>query len=121
MFTSKEYSPFLQWNPDHTLSADSVAQPFVSLASMVRSGYEFDEELVSKVSQFLSSATSLIRKKDYFDGFFNAVGQDFPNPAAIQGYSDIPSQMSLLVFILKPPGHCLRKSLSQNPFDTKTS
>ncbi|KAK2961817.1 hypothetical protein BLNAU_3254 [Blattamonas nauphoetae] len=29
-----EYSPFLKWNPVHADSPDSVAQPFVSLASM---------------------------------------------------------------------------------------
>ncbi|KAK2949209.1 hypothetical protein BLNAU_15812 [Blattamonas nauphoetae] len=79
MFSSKEYSSFLKWNPDHAHSADSVAQPFVSLVSMVRDGYEFDEELVRKVSKFLSSVTSLFETNDSFDNFLNAIGQASPD------------------------------------------
>ncbi|KAK2943180.1 hypothetical protein BLNAU_21908 [Blattamonas nauphoetae] len=78
-----EYSPFLKWNPDDPFSVDSVAQPFVSLTSMVRNGYEFDQELVSKASAFLSSLKRHVNPLTESDVFLKAIGQDSPDPAAV--------------------------------------
>ncbi|KAK2945140.1 hypothetical protein BLNAU_19930 [Blattamonas nauphoetae] len=83
MMTSKEYSPFLKWNRDDPFSVDSVAQPFVSLASMIGNGYEFDEDLLQKSSTFLSSMTSLLQKNNSFDDLLTAVGRDSPDTAAV--------------------------------------
>ncbi|KAK2961774.1 hypothetical protein BLNAU_3211 [Blattamonas nauphoetae] len=83
MITSKEYSPFLQWNPPDRKTVGSVAPPFVSLVSMVRDGFEFGEDLLQKSSKFLSSLISLFETNDSFDDFLKAVGQDSPNPAAV--------------------------------------
>ncbi|KAK2944701.1 hypothetical protein BLNAU_20394 [Blattamonas nauphoetae] len=48
MLEQEEYSPFLKWNPSDSLTVDSIASIFVSLVSMVRDDFQFDEELVSK-------------------------------------------------------------------------
>ncbi|KAK2945129.1 hypothetical protein BLNAU_19919 [Blattamonas nauphoetae] len=54
--SSEEYSPFLNWNPTEKLSLDSVAHAFLSLVSMVRDAYPFDEKLAMKVNLLFQSS-----------------------------------------------------------------
>ncbi|KAK2961712.1 hypothetical protein BLNAU_3149 [Blattamonas nauphoetae] len=73
----------MNWNPKNRRQADSVAPAFHSLVSMVQDGYQFDEELVSRASQFFSSIDSSFRKQDSLDDLLQAIGQDSPNPTAV--------------------------------------
>ncbi|KAK2947032.1 hypothetical protein BLNAU_18034 [Blattamonas nauphoetae] len=67
MTFSDEYAPFLNWNPNHPATADQVGYAFISLVSMVKDSYIFDEELLRKASaplmEFLEqSAVGCFRK-----------------------------------------------------------
>ncbi|KAK2961718.1 hypothetical protein BLNAU_3155 [Blattamonas nauphoetae] len=62
----------------------SAAPIFISLVSMVRDSYKFDEELLSKVSMFLSSVVRTFdRSFNLTNDLLNAIGQDSPNPSAM--------------------------------------
>ncbi|KAK2946631.1 hypothetical protein BLNAU_18467 [Blattamonas nauphoetae] len=49
-----EYSPFIDWNPNDPISADSLAKPFIALVSMVRDGYHCDEMIEEKAHSLFS-------------------------------------------------------------------
>ncbi|KAK2955698.1 hypothetical protein BLNAU_9391 [Blattamonas nauphoetae] len=81
MISSKEYSPFLTWNRNDPVTLDSITPAFRSLVSMVRDNLAFDQELLDKVTTFISSITSIIKHRT-IDDFLMAVGQGSLNPAA---------------------------------------
>ncbi|KAK2961818.1 hypothetical protein BLNAU_3255 [Blattamonas nauphoetae] len=83
MISSEDYSPFLTWKANNPITVDSIAQAFVSLVSMIRDDSDFDEELVSQASQFVSSLSRHLFKSDGFEEMLNIVGQGSPNPAAV--------------------------------------
>ncbi|KAK2945141.1 hypothetical protein BLNAU_19931 [Blattamonas nauphoetae] len=83
MTSSEEYSPFLNWNPQKRITAASVAQVFISLASMVRDDYKFDLELLRQCTTFLSSIKQRIKRATDINDFLKALGQDSPNPASV--------------------------------------
>ncbi|KAK2961722.1 hypothetical protein BLNAU_3159 [Blattamonas nauphoetae] len=82
MISSEEYSPFLNWNPNDPFTVDSVAQAFLSLASMIRDGYPFDEVLVSQASQFVSSLSRNLHRTFTVNDMIKSIGQGTPNPTA---------------------------------------
>ncbi|KAK2961860.1 hypothetical protein BLNAU_3297 [Blattamonas nauphoetae] len=82
MTSSEKYSPFLKWIPDYQITVDSVAPPFVSLVSMVRDGYKFDQELHRKVSILISAITRKINRQTV-DDLLEAIGQDSTDSAAV--------------------------------------
>ncbi|KAK2961796.1 hypothetical protein BLNAU_3233 [Blattamonas nauphoetae] len=81
--TSDQYSPFLDWNPDDSVTVDSVAPALVSLASMLRDGYPFNTELVIAASTLLSSFNWRRHNSLTIDHLLKAIGQHFPDPAAV--------------------------------------
>ncbi|KAK2949255.1 hypothetical protein BLNAU_15858 [Blattamonas nauphoetae] len=84
MIASEEYTPFLSWNPEVPIAIDSVARVFLSLVSMVRDGYKFDEELECTASQFLSSVHLTFDRSFLFgDELLMAIEQDSSDPAAV--------------------------------------
>ncbi|KAK2961893.1 hypothetical protein BLNAU_3330 [Blattamonas nauphoetae] len=50
---------------------------------MIRDGFQFDEELVSKASKLFSSINMTLRRKNCANEFLKAIAQDSPNPAAV--------------------------------------
>ncbi|KAK2961753.1 hypothetical protein BLNAU_3190 [Blattamonas nauphoetae] len=83
MLTSEEYSPFLNFNPTDPITIDSVTHVFISLVSMVRDGYHFNPELLKQASTFFSSLRETFSNSDGLDAFLKAIGQVFPDPAAV--------------------------------------
>ncbi|KAK2942582.1 hypothetical protein BLNAU_22499 [Blattamonas nauphoetae] len=77
-----EYSPFLKWNPTDPITVDSAGRVFISLGSMVRDGFQFDEKLLQKASTFLSSSTWNLYPRSA-DDLLKAIGQDSPDPVAV--------------------------------------
>ncbi|KAK2955696.1 hypothetical protein BLNAU_9386 [Blattamonas nauphoetae] len=82
MTLSEKYSPFLTWTPDDPATLDSITPAFHSLVSMVRDNLGFDEELLSKVSTFISSVATTVMFFHSFKDFLMAVGRDSINPNA---------------------------------------
>ncbi|KAK2961715.1 hypothetical protein BLNAU_3152 [Blattamonas nauphoetae] len=83
MTFSAEYSPFLTWKENDLITVDSAAPVLISLISMVRDGYYFDEELLSKSSTFLSSTKQRINRVTDMNDFLKAIGLGSPDPAAV--------------------------------------
>ncbi|KAK2950206.1 hypothetical protein BLNAU_14892 [Blattamonas nauphoetae] len=77
-----EYSPFMSWNPKDPITVDSIAHVFVSLVSMVRDNYQFDEELVRRASTFIASLNTHFFEEPFADDLLMAIGHGSPDPAA---------------------------------------
>ncbi|KAK2961841.1 hypothetical protein BLNAU_3278 [Blattamonas nauphoetae] len=114
MISSEEYSPFLKWKPEDPIVVDSVSEPFVSLVSMVRDGYTFDEELVSKASTLLYSIDLTCDHTLVKSDLLNAYGQGSPNPAAV--HSLINSLLLRLLFFVQHADPYIIQNRDQNPF-----
>ncbi|KAK2959089.1 hypothetical protein BLNAU_5884 [Blattamonas nauphoetae] len=95
------YTPFLNWHRSDPVTTDSKSLVFISLVSMVRDGYEFDEELLEKASSFLSLLVETNQCAQDIDSFIQAIGQGSTNPAAVF--------MDLMTVLLSSPN---------NPFNT---
>ncbi|KAK2954018.1 hypothetical protein BLNAU_10981 [Blattamonas nauphoetae] len=80
MTSSEEYSPFLNWTPTEPITADSIGRAIISLVSMIRDSYQFDEDLVHKASTFISSISSHLFEYNFADDLLTAIGQAIPDP-----------------------------------------
>ncbi|KAK2948894.1 hypothetical protein BLNAU_16237 [Blattamonas nauphoetae] len=78
-----EYTPFLKWHPLYFTTTKIVSPVFLSLVSMVRDGYPFDEKLTTKASKFLSSISRKFYLLFNYDDFLMSIRQDSPDPAAV--------------------------------------
>ncbi|KAK2949250.1 hypothetical protein BLNAU_15853 [Blattamonas nauphoetae] len=76
MISSDKYSPFLTWNVNDPLTVDSVSAVFVSLVSMVRDDYNFDEELLKQASTFFSSIIRRATPGSFFESFLKTMRED---------------------------------------------
>ncbi|KAK2949244.1 hypothetical protein BLNAU_15847 [Blattamonas nauphoetae] len=83
MISSVEYSPFLTWKETDPITADSVSAVFLTLVSMVRDDYKFDEELLRQCSTFFSLIINNFGLVLNFNAFLKAIGQDSTNTAAV--------------------------------------
>ncbi|KAK2954132.1 hypothetical protein BLNAU_10949 [Blattamonas nauphoetae] len=83
MISSDEYFPFQKWSTKDKVTANSVAQAFLSLVSMVRDDFQFSKKLIRKTSSFLSSVTSLVLPSIDVDDLMKAIGQGSTNPTAV--------------------------------------
>ncbi|KAK2954771.1 hypothetical protein BLNAU_10256 [Blattamonas nauphoetae] len=90
MTSSNEYSPFLQWNREDPVTATSIANTIVSLASMLRDGYDFDKELTSKVPTFLRSFRWNLPLLYSVDEILKVIGQTCTDPATVFVDSLVP-------------------------------
>ncbi|KAK2954769.1 hypothetical protein BLNAU_10254 [Blattamonas nauphoetae] len=99
------YSPFLNWNRDDPITVDSVSQAVVSLVSMVRDGYQFDEKLLQNTSTLLSSIRQNLCDPDDFEALLKAVGQDSTDPSA--GFLD-----SMIMFMSSSHPSIFRDALT---------
>ncbi|KAK2954217.1 hypothetical protein BLNAU_10872 [Blattamonas nauphoetae] len=83
MISSEQYTPFLKWHPLYFTTTKSVSPVFLSLVSMVRDGYPFDEKLATKASKFLSSISQKFHLLFNYDDFLMNIGQGSPDTAAV--------------------------------------
>ncbi|KAK2951006.1 hypothetical protein BLNAU_14084 [Blattamonas nauphoetae] len=113
-----EYSPFLNWTSDDFFSVASIAQPFLSLISMVRDDVQVDDELARKTSKFLDLINQNLGYSFMIDDFMKAIGQGSSNPAAVFVDSVIvllsSSHPSIIGDVLTLIYESLRWSLSTN-------
>ncbi|KAK2949231.1 hypothetical protein BLNAU_15834 [Blattamonas nauphoetae] len=83
MILPEKYSPFLDSSRTDPGTVDSFTKAFNSLVSMVGDDFKFDDELLQKVSDFLSSITSLTNLTVNIDVLLKTIGQRTTNPAAM--------------------------------------
>ncbi|KAK2959707.1 hypothetical protein BLNAU_5196 [Blattamonas nauphoetae] len=83
MMSSDEYDPFLNWSPEHQIAADSFTRPFLSLVSIVRDGYSFDDELVRHASVFFVSLSLTVDSMDTANDFLKVIEQDSTGPGVM--------------------------------------
>ncbi|KAK2947339.1 hypothetical protein BLNAU_17726 [Blattamonas nauphoetae] len=81
IISSDDYSPFLTWDENDGFSAVPISKTLMSLVSMIRDGYHFDEMLHRKAALFLSVVIRKIHR--IASPVRMAVGQDFTNPAEV--------------------------------------
>ncbi|KAK2952618.1 hypothetical protein BLNAU_12446 [Blattamonas nauphoetae] len=76
--SSNEDSPFLNWTRDGPHTSDSLSPVLLSLVSMVRNGYNWNDDLLLKASSLIWDLGSKLN----VDDFLEAIGQGSTNPAA---------------------------------------
>ncbi|KAK2960789.1 hypothetical protein BLNAU_4186 [Blattamonas nauphoetae] len=77
------YSPFLKWNRADSNTADSTGHAFVSLASMLRDGYTFDEHLVNKITMLLRSLRWNLPIMYHLDDVLKVMGHTCTDPTDV--------------------------------------
>ncbi|KAK2959070.1 hypothetical protein BLNAU_5865 [Blattamonas nauphoetae] len=87
------YTPFLNWHRSDPVTTDSKSLVFITLVSMVRDGYEFDEENLQTASSFLSFLMETNQRAQDIDSFIQAIGQGSTNPAA--SFQHLPRGITL--------------------------
>ncbi|KAK2961006.1 hypothetical protein BLNAU_4093 [Blattamonas nauphoetae] len=82
MTSSEKYSPFLKYPYPNYPPPFSDSEVFVSLVSMVRDAYPFDEELLQKTSSFIYEITHSTIYLNRIDDFLKTTGHGSSHPAA---------------------------------------
>ncbi|KAK2958888.1 hypothetical protein BLNAU_6137 [Blattamonas nauphoetae] len=104
MITSGEYAHFLYWNEDDPITAYSVEPAIVALFSMVRNGFNLDEELASKASKLISLITQRVSLWDYAEKLWYAVGRGYEDKA--EGFVD-----SIVMLLSSPHPSVFRNTM----------
>ncbi|KAK2954017.1 hypothetical protein BLNAU_10980 [Blattamonas nauphoetae] len=123
----QEYYPFIEWNPQEPLRVYSAQKAFITLVFMVQNGYNFNEELLVKVFQFLSAiswninlsnfANALV-KRHYYDSHFCNLVREHNTPNTIPSFVDSltilfsSSNPSIFKAALSCIATCLRRGSS---------
>ncbi|KAK2961828.1 hypothetical protein BLNAU_3265 [Blattamonas nauphoetae] len=78
----KYHSPFLNWYPNNPVSVDSSSRTIMSLASMVRDGFKFEERHLRKASLLLELLNMKGSIRFKIPALFNAFGPNSTDSAA---------------------------------------